>query len=218
MSQLDQSNYATHTPYLTWVTFQNIFHECDQDNSGTLNSYEMRLAIEKAGSQESAGGFGAGRREAADRGLDSPLHTCLPGIKVNNKVAQVLVARYADDDMLLDFDSFISCFLRLKAMFSESGACLLPTLGGPQAFSHKLTCGKLSKAAPLTGHTASVGSNPSSPTCWLCALSKSLCFHCLACKMGMIMALPSQEESTEEMSWCMYGGHSAGGSAQSKAL
>lgn len=118
-------------PSLICVSPQSIFRECDQDNSGTLNSYEMRLAIEKTGGQGSGGEFGCKEGVAVVRGLDSSTSTLPspPGIKVNNKITQVLVARYGNDNMVLDFDSFICCFLRLKAMFSELGPCPLSLLG-----------------------------------------------------------------------------------------
>uniref|UniRef100_UPI003AAA9664 calpain-1 catalytic subunit b n=1 Tax=Centroberyx gerrardi TaxID=166262 RepID=UPI003AAA9664 len=63
-----------------------IFREFDLDKSGCMSSYEMRLALENA------------------------------GFKLNNRLYQMLVARYADNE-LIDFDNFTCCLVKLEAMF-----------------------------------------------------------------------------------------------------
>uniref|UniRef100_A0A7M4EWD8 Calpain 11 n=1 Tax=Crocodylus porosus TaxID=8502 RepID=A0A7M4EWD8_CROPO len=70
----------------SWLT---IFRQHDLDKSGTMSSYEMRLALESA------------------------------GFKLNNKLHQVVVARYTDASLGVDFDNFVCCLVKLEAMFSK---------------------------------------------------------------------------------------------------
>ncbi|KAM8946984.1 calpain-11 isoform 2-T2 [Pelodytes ibericus] len=68
----------------SWLT---VFRQHDLDKSGTMSSYELRLALESV------------------------------GFRLNNKLMQVLVARYADNEMGVDFDNFVCCLVKLEAMF-----------------------------------------------------------------------------------------------------
>ncbi|XP_067883307.1 calpain-1 catalytic subunit-like [Heterodontus francisci] len=68
--------------------FLKIYKKNDLDQSGTMSSSEMRVAVEEA------------------------------GFHLNNQLTQIIVARYSDtDDLTLDFDNFVSCLIRLEAVF-----------------------------------------------------------------------------------------------------
>ncbi|XP_069587949.1 calpain-3 isoform X3 [Ranitomeya imitator] len=67
--------------------WQIIFLRYDSDQSGTINSYEMRNAVNEA------------------------------GFHLNNQLYDIITMRYANKHMNIDFDSFICCFVRLEGMF-----------------------------------------------------------------------------------------------------
>ncbi|KAB1258790.1 Calpain-2 catalytic subunit [Camelus dromedarius] len=76
--------------YILWTKiqkYQKIYREIDVDRSGTMNSYEMRKALEEA------------------------------GFKLPCQLHQVVVARFADEQLIIDFDNFVRCLVRLETLF-----------------------------------------------------------------------------------------------------
>ncbi|KAG7217985.1 hypothetical protein INR49_008137 [Caranx melampygus] len=67
--------------------YLSIYKKNDSDNSGTMSTPEMRVAFKDA------------------------------GFTLNNTIYQLLVARYSDPDMTIDFDNFVGCLMRLEMMF-----------------------------------------------------------------------------------------------------
>uniref|UniRef100_A0A667WG63 Calpain 2, (m/II) large subunit b n=1 Tax=Myripristis murdjan TaxID=586833 RepID=A0A667WG63_9TELE len=67
--------------------YLSIYKKNDTDNSGTMSTPEMRVALKDA------------------------------GFTLNNTIYQMLVARYSDPDMTIDFDNFVGCLMRMEMMF-----------------------------------------------------------------------------------------------------
>ncbi|XP_030212190.1 calpain-3 isoform X5 [Gadus morhua] len=68
--------------------WQGIFKHYSVEQSGSISSYEMRNAVNDA------------------------------GYRLNNQLYDIITMRYANESMNIDFDSFISCLVRLEAMFT----------------------------------------------------------------------------------------------------
>ncbi|XP_037534232.1 calpain-2 catalytic subunit [Nematolebias whitei] len=68
--------------------FLDLYKARDADNSDSMSSTEMRMAVEDA------------------------------GFSLNNTLNQVIVARFSDADLTIDFDSFVCCLVRLESQFN----------------------------------------------------------------------------------------------------
>ncbi|XP_049926341.1 calpain-2 catalytic subunit-like isoform X1 [Epinephelus moara] len=66
----------------------NVYREKDADQSGCMSSSEMRMAVEEA------------------------------GFSLNNALHQIIVARYSDPGLTIDFDSFVCSMIRLETLFN----------------------------------------------------------------------------------------------------
>ncbi|XP_063775495.1 calpain-8-like [Pseudophryne corroboree] len=74
---------------LLWMKLENymkIYLEVDIDHSGTIDAYEMRNALQKA------------------------------GFTLNTRIQDVIARRYATKDLSIHFDDFIACMLRLETL------------------------------------------------------------------------------------------------------
>ncbi|XP_041510858.1 calpain-12 [Microtus oregoni] len=71
------------------LVWQATFDKFDEDASGTMNSYELRLALNAA------------------------------GFHLNNQLTQSLTSRYRDSRLRVDFERFVSCAARLTCIFHE---------------------------------------------------------------------------------------------------
>ncbi|XP_032104789.1 calpain-12 [Sapajus apella] len=69
------------------LEWQAIFNKFDEDASGTMNSYELRLALNAA------------------------------GFHLNNQLTQALTSRYRDSRLRVDFEHFVSCVAQLTCIF-----------------------------------------------------------------------------------------------------
>ncbi|XP_008071111.1 calpain-1 catalytic subunit-like, partial [Carlito syrichta] len=67
--------------------YLSIFRQFDLDKSGSMSAYEIRMAIESA------------------------------GFKLSKKLYELIITRYSEPDLAVDFDNFVCCLVRLETMF-----------------------------------------------------------------------------------------------------
>ncbi|XP_032881375.1 calpain-2 catalytic subunit-like [Amblyraja radiata] len=98
---------------LFWNKLQKmlkIFKKVDADESGTMGSCEIQVALEEA------------------------------GFTLNTALIQNIVARYANSDLVIDFDNFVGCLIRLETMFRIFKALELDDEGSAELDIYQWLC------------------------------------------------------------------------------
>ncbi|XP_069741148.1 calpain-9 [Narcine bancroftii] len=75
------------------IIWKNAFLRCDYDKSGMISAHKLRSAVKNV------------------------------GFHLNNQLLQILVIRYADAYLQIDFDSFLRCMVRLETAFRSFKIC-----------------------------------------------------------------------------------------------
>lgn len=106
---------------------QAIYKKNDMDGSGTISTPELRMALKEAGESSQTQILAHIQAIIVFLGCILIFTACvlipLLGFCLNNAIFQLLVARYAETDMTLDFDNFVACLMRLEMMFRKSLEC-----------------------------------------------------------------------------------------------
>ncbi|XP_048212778.1 calpain-8 [Perognathus longimembris pacificus] len=93
ISLLDSNETGTLAPMefkTLWLKIQKyleLYKEMDHNHLGAINAHEMRTALKKS------------------------------GFTLNNQVQQTIAMRYACSKLLIDFDGFVACMIRLETLF-----------------------------------------------------------------------------------------------------
>uniref|UniRef100_A0A665T3K6 Calpain-2 catalytic subunit n=1 Tax=Echeneis naucrates TaxID=173247 RepID=A0A665T3K6_ECHNA len=86
------------------TTCRNMVNLLDKDGSGKLGLVEFKVLWTKI--------------ENFLTSAQSDSSLCFSGFSLNNPLHQVLVARYSESDLTIDFDNFVGCLVRLETMFN----------------------------------------------------------------------------------------------------
>ena len=130
-----------------WPLGQDLYKKRDADDTGCMSTSEMRMAVEEAGETEcfahafniripdthfmfSVEHFPTRNQPSVSVSfcvLFVYIYILWVGFSLSNPLHQIIVARYSESDLSIDFDNFVACLIRLEILFCEL-VCLITTV------------------------------------------------------------------------------------------